>query len=112
TRFPGFWRILGIRILTALIISLVAQILVMPVSIGLFAVIVAGGLSSSALITMQVIITALVTLITASLTTPATATVDTLLYVDQRMRSDALDIQLIQAVEGRAPLPWQAALDP
>ena len=112
TRFPGFWRILGIRVLTTLLLSIVAQILVLPVTVGLMAVVFAGGFGPEALVTMQVLIGAIATLITAAATTPVTATVDTLLYVDQRMRTEALDVRLIQAVEGQAPLPWHPALDP
>lgn len=111
TRFPGFWRLLGIRVLTTILVSTVAQILVLPVTFVLMAVILAGGLGPDAMVTMQVVIGAVVTLISAAATTPITATVDTLLYVDQRMRTEALDIRLIQAVEGQAPLPWQPALD-
>lgn len=112
TRFPGFWRVLGIRVLTTMIISLVAQVLTMPLSLIVFATIALGGTDTGTIVSTQVIVAAFVTLIAAAATTPATATVDTLLYVDARIRSDALDVQLIQAVEGRAPLPWEAALDP
>ena len=112
TRFPGFWRLLGIRVLTAVLVSLVAQVLVIPVTFALMAVIIAGGMSADGLVTMQVVVGALVTLISAAATTPVTATVDTLLYVDQRMRTEALDVHLIQSVEGRAPLPWQPASEP
>jgi len=111
TRFPGFWRLLGIRVLTTILVSTVAQILVLPVTFALMAVTLAGGLGPDAMVTMQVVIGAVVTLISAAATTPITATVDTLLYVDQRMRTEALDVRLIQAVEGQAPLPWQPALD-
>jgi hypothetical protein len=113
TRFSaGFWRVLGIRLLTTVLVSLVAQVLVTPVSLGMFAALVAGGLSPDAIVTTQVLVSAVVTLITAAATTPVTATVDTLLYVDQRVRTEALDVRLIQAVEGRAPLPWLPASDP
>jgi hypothetical protein len=112
SRFPGFWRLLGIRVLTSILVSLVAQVLVIPLTIGLMAVTLAGGIGPDGLVTMQVVVGALVTLVTAAATTPVTATVDTLLYVDQRMRTEALDVHLIQTVEGRAPLPWQPAPDP
>lgn len=112
TRFRGFWRVLGIRLLTALLVSIVAQVLATPLSFVLVGAIIAGGADADLLITVQVIIAALTTLITTAATTPITATVDTLLYVDQRVRQEALDVRLIQAVEGQAPLPWQPALDP
>lgn len=111
TRLRGFWRILGIRLLTTLLASLVAQILVIPLTMILFAVMLTG-LSPQALVTVQVLMGAAITLISAAAATPITATVDTLLYVDARMRDEALDIRLIQAVEGQAPLPWQPATDP
>lgn len=112
TRFPGFWRLLGIRLLTTILLSVIAQILVVPLTLALTAAILVGGIGPDGLVTMQVVIGALVTLISAAATTPVTATVDTLLYVDQRMRTEALDVHLIQTVEGRAPLPWQPAPDP
>lgn len=111
TRFRGFWRILGIRLLTTILASLVAQILVIPLAMVLFAVMFTA-LSPSAMVTLQVLVGAATTLISAAAATPITATVDTLLYVDQRMRDEALDVRLIQAVEGQAPLPWQPAADP
>lgn len=111
TRFPGFWRILGIRVLTLILASFVAQILVIPLTMILIAVMFTA-LSPSALVTVQVLMGAATTLISAAAATPITATVDTLLYVDQRMRDEALDVRLIQAVEGQAPLPWQPAVDP
>ena len=112
TRFSGFWRILGIRLLTMLLVGLVAQILTTPLSFLLAAGMFATGLDPAAMVTLQVLMSALVTLITVAATTPVSATVDTLLYVDHRMRDEALDVQLIQAVEGHAPLPWLPATDP
>jgi len=111
TRFRGFWRILGIRILTALLASIIAQVLVIPVTMILVGIMFAA-VSASVLVTVQVLVGAATTLITAAAATPITATVDTLLYVDQRMRDEALDVRLIQAVEGQAPLPWLPATDP
>lgn len=111
TRFRGFWRILGIRLLTTLLVSLIAQVLTTPLSFLLVAGMFATGLDPNAMVTLQVLATAVTTLITAAVTTPVSATVDTLLYVDQRMRDEALDVRLIQAVEGQAALPWLPATD-
>lgn len=112
TKLSGFWRILGIRMLTMILVTIVAQVVATPLSFIMVGAIMAGGISPEALISIQVIVAALTALLTAAATTPVTATVDTLLYVDQRMRDEALDVQLIQAVDGHAPLPWQPALDP
>lgn len=111
TRFPGFWRILGIRILTFILISTITQILVVPLTFGMLALTLAGDISLDGLVTAQVIFGAVITLITAAASTPVMATIDTLLYVDARIRTEALDVGLIQAVEGRAPLPWLPAHD-
>lgn len=108
----GFWRILGIRILTMLVVSLVAQVLTTPLSLVLIAVLFATEMDPAAMLIAQVVISALTTLIVSSLTTPVSATVDTLLYVDHRMRDEALDVQLMQAMDGHAPLPWLPATDP
>ena len=112
SRFPGFWRVLGIRLLTTLLVSLVAQVLATPVTLVVLGVTLGVGADPQTLLAAQVLATAVTTLISAAATTPVTATVDTLLYLDQRIRTEGLDVQLIQAVEGRAPLPWHPALDP
>lgn len=107
----GFWRILGIRILTMLLVWIVAQILSTPLAFVGMGVMVLTGLNPETLMVMQVIITSITTLIVSSLTTPVSATVDTLLYVDQRIRNEALDVQLMQAADGQAALPWLPATD-
>ena len=112
SRFPGFWRVLGIRLLTTLLVSLVAQVLVTPVTLIVLGITLGVGADPQALVAAQVVATAVTTLISAAATTPVTATVDTLLYLDQRIRTEGLDVRLIQAVEGRAPLPWHPAVDP
>lgn len=108
----GFWRVLGIRLLTMLIVGLVAQVLSTPITFAGMAVVLGTGLDPSTMMISQVIITSLTTLIISSLTTPVSATVDTLLYVDQRIRGEALDVHLMQAVDGQAALPWLPATDP
>ena len=45
-------------------------------------------------------------LLTGAQTTPFSAGVDALLYVDGRMRREGLDIQLIQSAQGAAAPPW------
>ena len=113
TRFRGgFWRILGIRLLTMLIVWLAAQILTTPLSFILVGIMFATGMDPQMMMVTQVIITSLSTLIISSLTTPVSATVDTLLYVDHRMRDEALDVHLMQAVDGQAALPWLPATEP
>ena len=48
-------------------------------------------------------------LITGALTTPFTAGVDALLYVDQRIRREGFDVQLIAAAQADAARQWPGA---
>ena len=51
---------------------------------------------------MQAVIAGVSGLITGALTTPFTAGVDSLLYVDQRIRREGFDVQLIAAAQADA----------
>lgn len=104
----GFWRIFGIRLLTGLIVGIIAQVLTMPITlIGVIGVVATGN--EAHLLTFQALLAGLAGLISATLTTPFTAGVDALLYVDQRIRLEALDVQLISASQSAAPPPWPRA---
>ena len=54
----------------------------------------------------QAILNGVSGLIAASLTTPFTAGVDALLYVDQRIRREGLDVQLIEQTQQALASPW------
>ena len=58
------------------------------------------------LLVAQTLVSGLTALLTGALTTPFSAGVDALLYVDGRMRREGLDIQLIQSALGAAAPPW------
>ena len=49
------------------------------------------------------------TLISGALTTPFTAGVDALMAIDQRIRREGLDVQLIHAAQQGGPAPWPSA---
>ena len=55
---------------------------------------------------LQTVTTGIAGLLTGALTTPFSAGVDALLYVDARIRTEGLDVRLIQATQGAAPPPW------
>lgn len=104
----GFWRILGIRLLTSLVVGVIAQVLAFPISlIGVFAVLGTGN--EAQLLAWQAVISGVTGLITATLTTPFSAGVDALLYLDQRIRLEGLDVQLISVAQGSAAPPWPSA---
>lgn len=97
-----FWRLLGIWLLTGLVVGLVGQVLSIPTSlIGVSAMLVAPGSSWAGL--LLVLSGYLSTIIVGAVTTPFLAGVSALLYVDQRIRKEAYDVELLAAAHHRAP---------
>lgn len=92
----AFWRVLGVLLLTALITSLVGQVLALPFTLlaGGGGLLSGGGLSAGGLGARQVVLGALGTGVAALVSGPFTAAVRALLYVDRRMRAEGLDVAL------------------
>ncbi len=114
-RRQPFWRLLGIRLLTAMIVSVASSIITIPLVAVMMAVLfstISQGGSASPLFLAQTIVTGLTGLLAGALTTPFTAGIDALLYVDTRMRREGLDVTLMRAVEGTVPPPWPQAVAP
>ena len=103
-----FWRVLGIRFLTSIIVGVAAQILAVPLGIIGGVGIVASGDPGNVYV-FQAIVAGVSGLITGALTTPFTAGVDALLYVDQRIRREGFDVQLITAAQADAARQWPGA---
>ncbi|MGW9375233.1 hypothetical protein ACWGVR_35060 [Streptomyces xanthophaeus] len=103
----SWWRIFGISLLTALIAKLTAMIMVMPFAI--VAMFVAPGgmgsfLDGSATQSWTFLIIAAVgSVVGAAVTLPMQTGVTTLLYVDQRIRREALDLELVRAAGTDTP---------
>ena len=57
----------------------------------------------------QAILAGVATLISGAITTPFSAGVDALMVVDQRIRREGLDVQLIHAAQQGGPAPWPSA---
>lgn len=104
-----FWRVLGLRILTAIIVGVAASVITLPITlilafvVGLTMVEDPGG---GNFLVLQTVISGIAGLLTGTLTTPFSAGVDALLYVDARIRREGLDVQLIQTAQGAAAPPW------
>lgn len=97
----AWWRTFGIYILATIIASVVGQVLAVPFAL-LSGVIGAAGGGSSALGgnpfgLLPSLVTALGTLVSQTVTVPFTAGIVALLYVDRRIRREALDIELARA---------------
>ncbi|MFC6707964.1 hypothetical protein [Flexivirga alba] len=87
-----WWRIFGITLLAQLIIYVISQVVSFPAALIAVAGSGDGGLSVTGAVALQ-----LVSVIVSALTTPFTAGVTALLYLDQRIRKEALDVTLMEA---------------
>jgi hypothetical protein len=103
-----FWRILGIRLLTSIIVGFAAGIITFPLTLAGVGIVVAVG-DEQNLFMWQAIISGLASLVSGAITTPFTAGVDALMAIDQRIRREGLDVQLIHAAQRGEPAPWPSA---
>jgi MFS family permease len=94
----GWWRTFGIYLLGAVIAGIVGQILSVPFSVvgGLFTLVGADP-NSVSLPFGYLLATALGVLVSTMVVLPFTSGVVALLYVDRRIRREALDIELARA---------------
>ncbi|MER6035145.1 hypothetical protein ABT133_14725 [Streptomyces sp. NPDC001835] len=106
----SWWRVLGIQMLAGLIANIVSSLVVIPFA--LIAGATAGGGMATFFTTGAqnagwtfLIISGIGSVIGAMITLPITAGVTVLLYIDQRIRREALDIELARAagVQGDGP---------
>ncbi|MFJ8166750.1 hypothetical protein ACIRBY_38335 [Streptomyces sp. NPDC096136] len=102
----AWWRVCGISLLTWVIRTITSTVIVMPFA-AIAMVLAPGGLSAfldgSATREWSVlIITGIGAVVGATVTMPMQTGVTTLLYIDQRIRREALDLELARAagVEG------------
>lgn len=89
-----FWRTFGIALLTVLIAQIAGGILASPVSI-LGQLVFAGGASVKYAVLALVVTNALANVISAAFVAPFTTAVASLQYLDQRMRKEAYDVELM-----------------
>lgn len=91
---PDWWRVTGIRALAVLIATVVSFVISVPFAIGADATRVGSGAFGIG----GLILLAIGGVIATAVTTPFVAGVLGLLYIDRRMRAEALDITLSSAV--------------
>ncbi|MFI9330782.1 hypothetical protein ACIGZJ_24955 [Kitasatospora sp. NPDC052868] len=99
----SWWRLFGINLLSQVLAGIVAGMISVPFTI--IGVVLgfddlAGQADSGGVVSLPpalLITTAIAGVISATLTIPFTASIGVLLYVDQRIRREALDIELARA---------------
>jgi hypothetical protein len=99
---PDWWRVFGFRLLATIIASFVAGILVVPGAI-VIGILAASSGGESALGIPALAVLAVFGAIGAVFTQPFLAAVLALIYVDRRIRAEALDIALASAATGTPP---------
>ena len=108
TSGTAFWRIFGIRLLTSLIVGMAAYLITLPLTIAGVAIVFALG-DEGDIFMWQAVLSGLASLISGAITTPFSAGVDALMAIDQRIRREGLDVQLIHAAQQGGPAPWPSA---
>ncbi|WP_345028552.1 hypothetical protein, partial [Cellulomonas oligotrophica] len=88
----SFWRLLGIYLLSSVLVSVLAQLFVVPAS--LIGSVVVGATGSYDL---TLVVSAIGNVVGLTVSTSFLAAVVALLYVDVRMRSEGLDVELARA---------------
>jgi hypothetical protein len=88
-----FWRILGISLLTALVTGVAGYVLGLPTSIGGN---IGGVLFPEYFLLILVLSQAIGLIIQNAFVAPFTAAVTSLMYLDQRMRKEAYDVELMR----------------
>ncbi|MFI7450852.1 glycerophosphoryl diester phosphodiesterase membrane domain-containing protein [Nonomuraea sp. NPDC049714] len=100
-----FWRVLGILLLTALVVGMVATVLQVPFVFGGTIVGVIGG-GSAWTVVLGAILVAVGGTLGAMITYPFEAGVAGLLYADRRMRAEAFDLVLQTAAIEQQRQGW------
>ena len=108
TSGSGFWRLLGIRLLSSIAISIIGSLITAPLAI-IGAALVFTGIPLDQVYIWQAVLTGVTGVVAGAITTPITAGIDALLYVDQRIRREGLDVHLVQTAQGTAAPPWPRA---
>jgi hypothetical protein len=106
----GWWRVFGVLILALVIATVIAQIVQLPFGLlgGSFSTL---GDADAEMGLVPLIVDAVGAVVAGAITYPFNAGVLVLLYVDQRMRREALDLELARAA-GVAPEPGTGGLLP
>jgi hypothetical protein len=89
-----FWRTFGIALLTLVVVGIAGNVVGVPVSILAQVVIAVTGLKYTLIV--LTVSQALSQVLSSAFVTPFTSSVTSLQYLDQRMRKEAYDVELMQ----------------
>ncbi|MBE1580130.1 hypothetical protein ACFORH_28345 [Amycolatopsis roodepoortensis] len=103
-----FWRVFGILLLATVISSFLASIITIPFSFSAFLSIFGDLDQLYVPSTGDLILQSVGTVIAQTIVGPFTALVTVILYIDQRMRREGMDIELARAAGIATPPPPQA----
>ncbi len=92
----SFWRLLGLYLLVTILVGIISQIVVVPVTL-ISQLVLNDPLMTSG---PAIALTAVGTAIASTITTVFMAGVVALAYIDVRMRREGLDVELARAAEG------------
>jgi hypothetical protein len=95
-----FWRTFGIALLTMIITQTIGSIMGIPFGVVAGVANVASGDGRTGLI-VYLLMTALATVVSSAFVTPFTSAVTTLQYIDQRMRKEGYDVELLTGAANR-----------
>ena len=104
TRGAAFWRVLGITLLAGLLAGIAGSLLGLPFTVVGVAVAAVSGQDTQGGQTIVTFVSHLSALLSGAITTPFVAAVTALLYIDRRMRLEALDVVLLREAQSN-PAP-------
>jgi hypothetical protein len=95
----SFWRVLGIMLLTTLLVGFLSGVISVPFALGSMAIGFAQETpyGSFWLTLLQLLVSQIGSVLSGAVLYPLTAAVTALLYIDLRMRTEGLDIELMRA---------------
>jgi hypothetical protein len=91
----AWWRVLGVTVVVGILTDMASGIIALPFTVVDFAI---NGSGSDGTAASSLLLAAIGGFIGGALTFPVTAGSSTLLYIDQRIRREALDLELAAAV--------------
>jgi len=104
TSGSAFWRILGITLLAGILAGIAGAMLKFPFQIAGVALVAVAGQDTESGQMSVTFVSHVASLLAGSITTPFVAAVTGLLYIDRRMRLEALDVVLLREAQSN-PAP-------